>query len=81
MDIAAQAMVFFFAGFDTVSALMSFTAFLLATHHDVQMKLQTEVDNIMNGSDGKPIYENVQAMKYLDMVILGESITNTDFVF
>ncbi|XP_068081151.1 cytochrome P450 9e2 [Anabrus simplex] len=67
-DIEAQAMIFFFAGFDTASILLSFTSILLAIHKDIQRKLQQEVDEML-GEDQKLTYEKVQKMKYLDMVI------------
>ncbi|XP_066991533.2 cytochrome P450 9e2 [Anabrus simplex] len=67
-DIEAQAMIFFLAGFDTASTLLSFTSVLLATHENVQRKLQQEVDEML-GDDHKLTYEKVQKMKYLDMVI------------
>ncbi|XP_068081149.1 cytochrome P450 9e2 [Anabrus simplex] len=67
-DIEAQVMIFFFAGFDTASTLLSFTSIMLATHEDVQRKLQQEVDEML-GDDHQLTYEKVQKMKYLDMVI------------
>ncbi|XP_049855001.1 cytochrome P450 9e2-like isoform X2 [Schistocerca gregaria] len=68
-DIAAQAMIFFFAGFDTVSTLLTFCSYLLATHEDVQRRLQREVDQLMEKSGGQPSYEQVTGCQYLDMVI------------
>ncbi|XP_049951753.1 cytochrome P450 9e2-like isoform X1 [Schistocerca serialis cubense] len=68
-DIAAQAILFFFGGFDTVSTLMTFCSYLLATHEDVQRRLQQEVDDVMKKNRGQPDYEQVMACQYLDMVI------------
>ncbi|XP_049854948.1 cytochrome P450 9e2-like isoform X1 [Schistocerca gregaria] len=67
--IAAQAMTFFFAGFETVSTLMTFCSYLLATHEDVQWRLHREVKGIVEGSGGQPSYEHVMGCQYLDMVI------------
>ncbi|XP_049772241.1 cytochrome P450 9e2-like [Schistocerca cancellata] len=68
-DIAAQAMIFFIAGFDTVSTALTFCSYLLATHQDVQRRLQREVDELMEKSGGQPSYEQVMGCQYLDMVI------------
>lgn len=66
-DIVAQAFIFFFAGYDTGSTVMSFLAYELALNPEVQKKLQKEVDEVV--SKGKIDYESVLKMKYLDMVI------------
>nr|AVL92864.1 CYP450 [Locusta migratoria] len=68
-DMAAQAILFFFGGFDTVSTLMTFCSYLLATHQDIQARLQREVDEVMKKSGGQPDYEQVIGCQYLDMVI------------
>ncbi|XP_049951757.1 cytochrome P450 9e2-like [Schistocerca serialis cubense] len=68
-DITAQAIIFFFGGFDTVSTLLTFCSYLLATHEDVQQRLQREVDELMQKSGGQPSYEQVLGCQYLDMVL------------
>ncbi|XP_049800337.1 cytochrome P450 9e2-like [Schistocerca nitens] len=68
-DIAAQAILFFFGGFETVSTVMTFCSYLLATNEDVQTRLQQEVDEVMKKSGGRPNYEQVMGCQYLDMVI------------
>ncbi|XP_017777284.1 PREDICTED: cytochrome P450 9e2-like [Nicrophorus vespilloides] len=69
VDIAAQAFIFFFGGFETSSIILSFMANELAINVDVQEKLQEEIDDVMAKSNRKPTYENVLGMKYLDMVV------------
>ncbi|XP_017770162.1 PREDICTED: cytochrome P450 9e2-like [Nicrophorus vespilloides] len=69
IDITAQALVFFFAGFESVSILMSFIAYELAVNPDIQAKLITEVDETYAECDGKLTYEKLAIMKYMDMVI------------
>nr|WIT94147.1 cytochrome P450 monooxygenase CYP9AN7 [Euwallacea interjectus] len=65
-DITAQALIFFFAGFDSVSSLMTFVAYELALNNEVQSKLREEVLSLQ----GKSIsYEDIANMKYMDMVI------------
>ncbi|XP_063916065.1 cytochrome P450 9e2-like [Zophobas morio] len=68
-DIASQALVFFFAGFDTVSSLMSLMAYELAVNPDVQEKLVKEVDGTFETCGGKITYECLLGMKYMDMVV------------
>ncbi|KAF2888386.1 hypothetical protein ILUMI_17787 [Ignelater luminosus] len=68
-DIAAQAFLFFLAGFDSVATLMHFVAYELAVHPDIQVKLQQEIDGILNNSNGSLTYEKLSSMKYMDMVL------------
>ncbi|KAF5296483.1 hypothetical protein FQR65_LT01472 [Abscondita terminalis] len=68
-DITAQAMLFFFAGFESVSTLMSFTAYELAVNEDIQKRLQAEVDEALRACNGIITYEALAKMTYLDMVI------------
>ncbi|KAK7863032.1 hypothetical protein R5R35_010775 [Gryllus longicercus] len=68
-DLSAQAMVFFFAGFETVSIAICLTAHLLSHHEDVQNRLYAEVAEMMEETGGKPTYESLQGMKYLDAVL------------
>ncbi|KAF2898585.1 hypothetical protein ILUMI_07590 [Ignelater luminosus] len=65
-DITAQAVVFFFAGFDTVSTLMCYVCYELAKNPHVQEVLYKEVKE---NCQGKTTYEMVLGMKYLDCVI------------
>lgn len=71
-DIISQAILFFLAGFDTTSTLLCFVCHQLATHPDVQKRLQQEVDKTFQENGGKFTYEAVHSMKYLDMVVSGE---------
>lgn len=72
-DLAAQAVLFLVAGFDTSSTLMCFTCYELALNIDVQRKLQKEIDEVR--SENKKItYDIIQKMKYLDMVVSGNLI-------
>ena len=64
-------MQFFLAGFDTTSTLLGFATHQLATHPDVQSRLQEEIDMTLNKDGGNLTYEAVHGMKYLDMVVSG----------
>lgn len=69
-EITAQAFLFFFAGFDPISNHLGFTTYELAVNPDVQDKLFAEITDTESRLNGKNItYEQLQKMKYLDMVI------------
>ncbi|KAI4456099.1 cytochrome p450 [Holotrichia oblita] len=69
-DIIAQALIFFLAGFETASTLLSHCLHELAVNVDVQKRLQQEIDDAFKKSEGKDLtYECVANMKYLDIVI------------
>ncbi|XP_063915542.1 cytochrome P450 9e2-like isoform X1 [Zophobas morio] len=68
-DITSQALIFFFAGFDSVSALMCFMSYELALNPDVQKRLAEEIDETVEACKGKLTYEALLGMKYMDMVV------------
>lgn len=71
-DIASQAMIFFLAGFETVSSTMCFTLYELAVHMEIQERLLEEVDRIYEETGGKLTYEAISQLKYMEMVISGK---------
>ncbi|PNF38480.1 hypothetical protein B7P43_G03993 [Cryptotermes secundus] len=68
-DIAAQALVFFSAGFEAVATLLSFSTLLLAVHQDIQNQAREEVDKVLAEHGGQVTYEAVQSIKYLDNIL------------
>lgn len=68
-DITAQALMFFFAGFETVSTLMSFMAYELAVNTEVQNLLREEIIETLTETGGKLTYDAIMKMKYMDMVV------------
>jgi len=69
MDIAAQALIFFFAGFETVATTMCFVGYELTVNLNIQRKLQQEIDDTLKECNGKLTYEALLKMKYMDMVV------------
>ncbi|XP_065169101.1 cytochrome P450 9e2-like [Atheta coriaria] len=68
-DMAAQVLIFFFAGFETISTMMSFMCYELALHPEIQEKLHQEIDLTYKNNNGKLTYDVLNKMKYMDMVI------------
>ncbi|XP_006859934.1 PREDICTED: cytochrome P450 3A9-like [Chrysochloris asiatica] len=67
-EICAQATTFVFAGYETTSLTLSFIAYNLAIHPEVQAKLQEEIDRALpNKKD--PDYDILFQLEYLDMVV------------
>ncbi|KAL1509582.1 hypothetical protein ABEB36_004294 [Hypothenemus hampei] len=67
-DITSQALVFFFAGFDTVSTALCYGAHELAMNKDVQDKLRAEIRETHKINNGILTYDALLKMKYMDMV-------------
>ncbi|KAJ8729802.1 hypothetical protein PYW07_016840 [Mythimna separata] len=68
-DLIAQAVLFFIAGFETVSSAMSFLLYELALSPDVQEKLAQEIKETDVKNGGKFDFNSIQNMPYLDMVV------------
>ncbi|XP_075422075.1 cytochrome P450 3A24-like isoform X1 [Ascaphus truei] len=68
MEIMAQSFIFLVAGYETTSTSLSYLFYNLATHPDVQQKLQEEIDGALPDK-ASPTYDILMQMEYLDMVI------------
>ncbi|XP_045245433.2 cytochrome P450 3A8 [Macaca fascicularis] len=68
LELMAQSIIFIFAGYETTSSVLSFIIYELATHPDVQQKLQEEIDTVLPNK-APPTYDTVLQMEYLDMVV------------
>ncbi|XP_072609182.1 cytochrome P450 3A12 isoform X4 [Vulpes vulpes] len=68
LELVAQSIIFIFAGYETTSTSLSFLMYELATHPDVQQKLQEEIDATFPNK-ALPTYNALVQMEYLDMVL------------
>uniref|UniRef100_A0A1L8E4M3 Putative cytochrome n=1 Tax=Nyssomyia neivai TaxID=330878 RepID=A0A1L8E4M3_9DIPT len=68
-ELAAQAHVFFLAGFETSSTTISFCLYFLAKDHEIQAKVQEEIDEVTKKHGGQITYESLSEMKYLENCI------------
>lgn len=68
-EFVAQCFVFFIAGFETSSILMTFILYELAKHPNVQEKLRREIKNVLIRNDGALTYDCLSELSYLDCVV------------
>ncbi|XP_057603658.1 cytochrome P450 3A29-like [Hippopotamus amphibius kiboko] len=68
LELVAQGIIFIFAGYETTSSSLSFLIYELATHPDIQQKLQEEIDATFPNKM-PPTYDALVQMEYLDMVL------------
>ncbi len=69
-EIVAQCILFFLAGFETSSTVLTFAAYELVVNPDVQQKLYEEIAEVDKQLGGTRVsYDALQKMKYLDQFI------------
>ncbi|CAK9821355.1 Cytochrome P450 9e2 [Anthophora retusa] len=68
-NIIAHAFTFYFGGFNTVSSQSSFISHMLVENPEVQERLQEEIDETLEKTNGQLTYETIMEMKYLDAVV------------
>ncbi|KAI4501164.1 hypothetical protein M0802_003537 [Mischocyttarus mexicanus] len=69
LDMVSQAFGFFFGGFDSVANAMCFTCHEIAVNPDVQKRLQKEIDDVVEKTNGNPTYDAINNMQYIEAVI------------
>ncbi|KAK9884798.1 hypothetical protein WA026_009025 [Henosepilachna vigintioctopunctata] len=68
-EVAAQGFVFFTAGFETSSSVMTFCLFELCQNKEIQDKVRKEIKEILGKYNGELSYEAVMDMTYMEKVI------------
>lgn len=73
-EMFAQTFVFFAAGFETSSSTLTFCMYEIAKNPEIQEKVHSEIDNVLEKHDGKITYDAVSEMKYLENCIDGKAM-------
>ncbi|XP_012666249.1 cytochrome P450 3A4-like [Otolemur garnettii] len=68
LELVAQSIIFILAGYETTSSVLSFIMYELATHPDIQQKLQDEIDAALPNKT-PTTYDALAQMEYLNMVV------------
>lgn len=71
-ELAAQAFIFFVAGFETSSTTMGFALYELALHQDIQNRLRAEINEVLGKHNNEFTYDNVKEIQYLEQVVMGK---------
>lgn len=74
IDVAANAFLFFAAGFETTASTLSFCLYELAINQDIQEKLRQEVQTVKTQCGGKLTAECLKDFNYMDMVLAGRNL-------
>lgn len=70
VDITSQCLIFFLAGYETVSTLMNFASYELAIDNEIQDRLYQEIKEAKDKLGGRPVsYDVVMNLAYLDAFI------------
>lgn len=70
VELVAQCFLFFLAGFETVSAALTFASYEIMASPEVQQKLYDEIKEASDRLKGKRIsYDELQKLKYSDQFI------------
>lgn len=68
--MVAQCLIFFIAGFQTITNFFGFVVHELALNPDVQTRAYEEIAEIKKQLNGQPLdYDSLQKLKYLTMVV------------
>lgn len=71
-QVAAQAFMFFLAGFETSSTAMCYTLYELSQNQEVQDKARDEVRKVLSQHDGQFTYDAMMDMHYVDNCLSGK---------
>lgn len=69
--LAAQAFIFFMAGFETSSTVLMFMLYELALNPDIQNRARKEIQEVLSVHDGEFSYDSMAELVYLDKIIKG----------
>lgn len=70
-ELAAQAFVFFVAGFETSSTVMTYALHELAVNKELQERARDEIKSVLAKHNGVFSYEAMLDMSYIDQILQG----------
>lgn len=70
-ELAAQAFVFFVAGFETTATTLMFVLFELSKNQELQNEVRKEIKNMLEKYDNELTYDGVNELKLSDRVVKG----------
>jgi cytochrome P450 family 6 len=70
-DVMAHALVFFFAGFETSFATLTFALMEIARFPEVQKKARKDIEEVLERHNGVMSYQALQEMNYLVSIMQG----------
>lgn len=71
-EVAAQVFLFFLAGFETTTSLLTFCSYELAKNPEIQEKLRTQIQDVIRKHKGEITYEALIEMDFVDNVLYGK---------
>ncbi|CAG9785254.1 unnamed protein product [Diatraea saccharalis] len=66
--IAAQAMIFFAAGFESTANTLSYLLYEIAKHQDIQEKLLKEINQTLDNNKGQLSFDTLKQLSYMNQV-------------
>lgn len=73
-DVAANTMLYMFAGYETSATTGQFASYELALNPHIQARARAEVGRVLARHEGQCTYEAQNEMVYLNMVLDGKCV-------